>query len=301
MTAERDSFTQRIVTELAPHVPPLACCRRALVEGMRVVSDVPTTVSTTRLIAARVALQALHIDSIPAHVERIPTARRVRYRISGVDLTALPPPSARACCTRSRLRGAFLAAGRVIRPDRAPHLEIGCPNQRAAAALGADLATLGVTPHVRPWRGRWLVAIRSTSEVGAALSSIGAQSGRLDFEAGRVVREVRATVNRRLNAETANLRRTAAAGVRQIEAIDTLAADPSRWAVLPPALREAAQLRRQHPDDNLAALAARAGCSRSAMAGRLRRLLSAREDDAPVPATQVPDAEMRFARMRARR
>lgn len=291
--AARDSFTQRIVTELAPHVPPLACCRRALVDGMRVVSDVPTTVLTTRLIAARAALQALHADAIPAHVERLATARRARYRVSGVDLTTLPPPSARACCTRSRLRGAFLSTGRVIRPERAPHLEIGCPTQRAAALLGADLATLGVSPTVRPRRGRWLVTIRSTSEVGAALSSIGAQSGRLDFEAGRVVREVRATVNRRLNAETANLRRTAAAGVRQLEVIQAMAADPERWARLPPALREAAELRARHPDDDLAALAARAGCSRSAMGGRLRRLLTSPEDREP------PQVKIRtFARRR---
>jgi len=273
--AERSSFAQRIVTELAPHVPPLPCCRRALIEGMRAASDIPSTVATTRLIAARVALQALHADSIPAHVERAATARRATYRVRGLDLTALPASSARACCTRSRLRGAFLAAGRLVRPDREPHLEIGCGTQRAAALIGADLATLGITASVRRRRGRWLVTVRSTAEVGATLSSIGAQTGRLEFEAGRVMREVGASVNRRLNAETANLRRTAAAGVSQLEAIRTLTADPSLWERLSEALREAATLRQRHPDDDLATLAARAGCSRSAMAGRLRRLLSA--------------------------
>jgi len=107
------------------------------------------------------------------------------------------------------------------------------------------------------------------------LSSIGAQAGRLSFEAGRVIREVRSGVNRRLNAETANLRRTAAAGVLQLESINALEADPARWQRLPPALREAAALRARHPDDDLAQLAARAGCSRPAMAGRLHRLVAA--------------------------
>lgn len=272
--AEISSFTERIVTELAPHIPPLACCRRALVEGMRAASDVPATVVTTRLIAARAALQALHADSIPAHVERVATARRARYRLRGVDLTRLPPSSARSCCTRSRLRGAFLSAGRLVRPDREPDLEIGCGTQRAAARLGADLATLGVTATVRSRRGRWLVTVRSTAEVGAALSSIGVQTGRLEFEAGRVVRELRAAVNRRLNAETANLRRTASAGVRQLEAIHSLEADRLRYERLPEALREAALLRQRYPNDDLATLAAKAGCSRSAMAGRLHRLVS---------------------------
>jgi WhiA C-terminal HTH domain/WhiA LAGLIDADG-like domain len=273
MTA-RTSFTQRIVTELAPHVPPLPCCRRALIEGMRATSPIASTVATTRLVAARVALQALHADKIPAHVERTATARRPTYRLRGVDLLGLAPSSARACCTRARVRGAFLSAGRLARPDREPNLEIGAGSHRAAASLGSDLATLGITTTLRRRRGHWLVTVRSSSQVGAALSSMGAQSGRLEFEAGRVVREVQASVNRRLNAETANLRRTAGAGVRQLEAISVLAADPLRWERLPEALREAATLRERHPDDDLASLAARAGCSRSAMAGRLRRLLA---------------------------
>ena len=90
-----------------------------------------------------------------------------------------------------------------------------------------------------------------------------------------MIREVRSGVNRRLNAETANLRRTAAAGVRQLESIAVLEADPARWQALPPAVREAAALRARHPDDDLAQLAERAGCSRPAMAGRLHRLVAA--------------------------
>lgn len=242
---------------------------------MRATSGISSTVATTRLIAARAALQALHADGVPAHVERLATARRPTYRLRGVDLLTLPPSSARSCCRRSRIRGAFVASGRLARPDREPHLEIGAGSQRAAALLGSDLATLGVTASVRKRRGRWLVMVRSASQVGAALSSIGAQTGRLEFEAGRVVREVQASVNRRLNAETANLRRSAGAGVRQLEAIATLAADAGGWERLPHALREAAALRERHPTDDLASLAALAGCSRSAMAGRLRRLLAA--------------------------
>lgn len=283
---ERASFTQRIVTELAPHLPPLACCRRALVEGMRATSALHSTVLTSRLIAARAALQALHADSVPAHVERLRSARRPMYCVRGVDLLMLPRASARSCCTRARLRGAFLAAGRLVRPDHEPHLEIGCGSHPGAALLASDLATLGVAATVRRRRGRWLVTVRSTAQVGAALSTIGVQSGRLEFEAGRVVREVRASVNRRINAETANLRRTAAAGVQQAEAVAALEADSARWERLPAALREAATLRRQHPNADLASLAARAGCSRSAMAGRLRRLLvEARQARASVEAS----------------
>jgi DNA-binding protein WhiA len=297
---EGHSFTQRIVAELAPHTPPLPCCRRALVEGMRATSLVPSTVMSSRLIAARAALQALHADAIPAHVQRLATARRPTYCIRGVDLLRLPASSARACCTRSRVRGALLAAGRLVRPDFEPHLEIGCGTQRSAALLGSDLATLGVTATVRRRRGRWLVTVRSTAQVGAALSSIGVQSGRLEFEAGRVVRDVRASVNRRINAETANLRRSASAGVEQLEAIHALVDDFERWERMPPALREAAMLRQRHPNDDLGALAARAGCSRSAMAGRLRRLLAMAQGTVLVSRERRHEAAMREEMQRCR-
>ncbi len=67
-----------------------------------------------------------------------------------------------------------------------------------------------------------MVTVRTAAAVGAALSSIGAQGGRLAFEQGRVVRDVRAGVNRSLNAETANLRRTVDAAVRQLDAVERL-------------------------------------------------------------------------------
>jgi hypothetical protein len=120
-----------------------------------------------------------------------------------------------------------------------------------------------------------VVTVRSAAGVGAALSSIGAQGGRLAYEEGRVVRDIRAGVNRSLNAETANLRRTVDAAVRQLEAIARLGADPVRWDGLPPAVREAALLRRSHPDATLSGLAEAAAISRPAMAGRLHRLLEA--------------------------
>ena len=211
------SFTQRVVAELAPYTPLLPCCRRSLVEGLALVTTTPGAIATTRPAAVRAAMQTLHADGIPAHASRVTAARRTHYLIVGVDAPTPPPPSERSCCRRSRLRGAFLGAGRLVRPDGEPYLEIGCAGESGAAQLVDDLDVLGVPARSRRRRGRWVVTVRSGAGVGAALSSIGAQAGRLAFESGRVIREVRSGVNRRLNAETANLRRTAAAGVRQLE------------------------------------------------------------------------------------
>lgn len=280
LTAGRSgSFTAAILAELSPHTPPLACCRAAMVEGMALAGHgAPGEVVTVRLSAARAALKALHENRVPAHVERLARPRRVAYRVA---VEAAPPgteaavASGGSCCARARLRGAFLAGGTVARPDGPPHLEILCRNEQAATRVKEAFAPLALPAVVLRRRGRCLVAVRSADAVGSALSTIGAQSGRLRFEDGRVVRELRGSVNRRLNAETANLRRTVGAGVQQLTAIAALRDDAVRWEMMPPALREAALLRQRHPQDTLDHLARRAACSRSAMADRLRRLVRA--------------------------
>jgi WhiA LAGLIDADG-like domain/WhiA C-terminal HTH domain len=278
MTASRGgSFTAEILAELTPHTPPLACCRAAMVEGMALAGDGEAQeVASSRLSAARAALKALHDNGVAAHVVRRPAPRRTVYSVSvsaGVE-AGTPRASDGPCCARSRLRGAFLAAGTVSRPDAPPHLEIIARSESAARRLADDFARFEVPATALARRGRWLVAVRTADAVGSALSTIGAQSGRLRFEDGRVVRELRGGVNRRLNAETANLRRTVGAGIDQLTAIAALRADRRRWDALPPALREAAVLRERHPQDSLDRLAQRAGCSRSAMADRLRRLVA---------------------------
>jgi DNA-binding transcriptional regulator WhiA len=270
------SFTAEILAELTPHTPPLPCCRAAMVEGMSLAGDgEPGELVSTRSSAARAALKALHDNHVGAHVERRASPRRTTYRVALADAAGAPTSSDRLCCARSRLRGAFLAAGTVSRPDGPPHLEILCRSDRAAEQLVEELGRFGIAAAPLYRRGRWLVAVRAAEAVGSALSTIGAQTGRLRFEDGRVVRELRAGVNRRLNAETANLRRTVGAGIEQLQAIAALRGDEERWQKLPPALREAATLRERHPQDTLDRLARRATCSRSAMADRLRRLVAA--------------------------
>lgn len=276
MAIRAGSFTERVVAELAPHLPPLSHCRAALLEGMGLTGDpaaVERVIETPRAVAARCAVALLHADLREGHATRVRASRRVRYRV--VVPPGGPQPGPGTCCSRCRVRGAFLALGSVSRPDRPPHLEIPTRDAGGAQRLLEDLAALAVPALVRTRRGRPLVTVRSASAVGDALSSIGAQGGRLAFEEGRVVRDVRASVNRTLNAETANLRRSVDAAVRQLDSVRILRSDPQRWEGLPPAVRAAGLLREAHPDASLGRLAEQAGISRPGMGGRLRRLVDA--------------------------
>jgi DNA-binding protein WhiA len=90
--------------------------------------------------------------------------------------------------------------------------------------------------------------------------------------------DVRARLNRLLNAEEANLSRTVRAADRQLAAISTLEGS-GVLARLGQGLRETAAVRRRMPDADLDTLAASLGVSRSAVNHRLRRLVELASDE----------------------
>jgi DNA-binding protein WhiA len=124
-----------------------------------------------------------------------------------------------------------------------------------------------------PRRGRTVVYIKGQEEVATLLRLTGANRALLDFEAGRVARDVRNRLNRLLNAEEANLDRTVRAADRQLRAIGQLRAS-GELEHLTDGLREVAEQRRRQPDADLDTLAGSLGISRSAVNHRLRRLVA---------------------------
>jgi DNA-binding transcriptional regulator WhiA len=257
------SFTAEVVSEVAPHIPPAEHCRIAFLYGVGK--------QTSRLVTARAALSASHADGLPAHVETRHPARGAVHSIAVDDNRRVDLQ--RLCCKRAFVRGAFMSHGSLRRLDAPPHLEIPVSDDAFARELAEACGELEIPVRQSVRRGQNVLLVRSASGVAMFLSSIGAHTGRLEFEEARVVREVRGGVNRSLNSETANLRRTVITGMAQVEQIERIKRS-GLWRRLPGALREAAELRTAAPSEPLSALARRAGCSRSAMAGRLRRLLA---------------------------
>ncbi len=96
--------------------------------------------------------------------------------------------------------------------------------------------------------------LKGREEVAGLLAQAGAYHAALMIEEQSVLKDVRSRANRVANCDAANLRRTSAAALRQIEAIELLERT-GRLAAMPPALREMAELRMAHPYLNLTELA----------------------------------------------
>jgi len=182
------------------------------------------------------------------------------------------------CDRRSFLRGVLLGAGSLSFSASGSHVELVVSGEAAAEELQAALASLEVRALRSVRRGRHVVYVKGQEEIVTLLRLVGANRGVLELETHRVGRDVRARLNRLLNAEEANLGRTVRAADRQLSAIARLEADGSLER-LAPAVREMAAFRRRMPDADLDTLAAAMGMSRSAVNHRLRRLVELASDE----------------------
>ncbi|HEU5324499.1 MAG TPA: DNA-binding protein WhiA [Candidatus Limnocylindria bacterium] len=266
--------------ELARIQPARACCRRAELHGLLAGSR-DGVLRTLDVATARTAMQLASAVGValPAPPRgAASTSRRAggRHHLAvPLDLDALGAWSwtaAPACDRRSYLRGALLGAGSISFGRSGTHVEFVLADDEAGEALQAALASVDVRALRSTRRGRSVVYLKGQEEVAALLRLVGANRGLLELETHRVGADVRARLNRLLNAEEANLGRTVRAADRQMAAIARLEADGT-LARLGHALRDTAATRRRMPDADLDTLAAALGVSRSAVNHRLRRLV----------------------------
>ncbi|WP_206446719.1 DNA-binding protein WhiA [Agrococcus sp. KRD186] len=191
-------------------------------------------------------------------------------------------------------RGAFLAQGSLSDPGRSAALEVACPGNEAAMALVGAAGRLGVPAKSREVRGAHRVVIREGEPISRMLTTMGAHQTVQAWAELRQRREVRATANRLVNFDDANLRRSAQAAVaacaRIERALEILGPE------VPEHLAYAGRLRLENRDASLDELGhlAKPTMTKDAVAGRIRRLLamadrSAQDQGIPGTESAVPE------------
>lgn len=155
------------------------------------------------------------------------------------------------CCKKAYLRGAFLAGGSVNNPESSSyHLEIASMYEEHCQALCALTNGFDLNARCIERKKGFILYIKEGEKIVDFLSLIGAHQALFYFEDARIMKDMRNSVNRIVNCETANLNKTISAAVRQIENIRLLDREIG-LENLPEKLREVAEVRLQHPDINL--------------------------------------------------
>ncbi|MDR1664119.1 MAG: DNA-binding protein WhiA [Clostridiales bacterium] len=126
------------------------------------------------------------------------------------------------CCKRAYVRGSFIACGTISDPFKTYHLEFSLPppdNERLAAKLSGVLKVFGLKPKTLTRKSHALVYIKESDNIADALIIMEAPKSLLKLENVRIEKDLRNSVNRQVNFETANLNKTVGAAVGQIEDI----------------------------------------------------------------------------------
>lgn len=182
------------------------------------------------------------------------------------------------CCRVSFVRGAFLAGGSVTDPEKRYHLELATPHRSVSRETFSLLLDLGFSPKETERGGNSLLYFKQADAIADFFTTIGASSTAMGVMTAKVEKEMRNTITRRVNCDSANADKVVNAAQEQIEAIRRFAREYGLDA-LPEPLKDAALLRITNPEASLADLA-QLSCppvTKSCLSHRLKKIVEMSE------------------------
>ena len=155
-----------------------------------------------------------------------------------------------SCCKRAFLRDTFLCIGSVSDPSKSYHLEFVCTSQRFADDLKQMIESFDIEARIVMRKKYYVVYIKESTAIVDLLNVMEAPVSLMNMENERIVKEMRNSINRRVNCETANITKTVNAASRQTTDILYLR-DHYGFENLPKGLEDMARVRLQYPDATL--------------------------------------------------
>lgn len=177
------------------------------------------------------------------------------------------------CCKRTFIRGAFLAAGSISDPNKFYHFEIVCDTMEKASQLSTVINQFDIDSKIIQRKKYYVVYIKEGTNIADILNVMEAHLALMDFENVRIMKEMRNSVNRQVNCETANINKTVGAAVKQIRDIEYIR-DTCGLDSLKDSLHEVALARLENPEMNLKELGnlLTVSVSKSGVNHRLRKI-----------------------------
>lgn len=148
------------------------------------------------------------------------------------------------------IRGAFLGAGSITDPNKNYHLEINFGDKKNADYILNLCKNYDIEFKILEKEQRFMLYLKEGEQISKFLACIGANKAVLKFEDIRIFKEMKNSVNRIVNCESANLNKTIDAAILQIEDIK-LIQKFNKFDDLQLELKEVAILRLEHPEASL--------------------------------------------------
>jgi len=182
------------------------------------------------------------------------------------------------CCRRSFVRGAFLTGGAITNPERSYHLELVTDHFNVSREMHALLLDMGFSPKETARGGNYITYFKQSSAIEDFLTLIGAPLHAMELMSAKIEKDMRNSINRKVNCDTANVSKTVDASVAQIGAIRKLISSGA-YEALPERLKQTAQLRLQNPELSIKEIAdiSTPPVTKSCLNHRLRKLIEMAE------------------------
>lgn len=288
------SFSREVKNELAEHVDRARHCQLAELAaiishearmvngrgktGMVFQSENPLTQKKYfTLLSKTTSIETNGLELNQEEAEEVLTAVKMwkktdegfRLSLDVIDGVLLQ----QTCCKRAYIRGAFLSSGSISDPNKAYHFEIVCNTFEQGRQLQKVMADFQVDAKMVERKKHFVVYLKEGAQIVDMLNVMGAHVALMQLENIRILKEMRNSVNRKVNCETANISKTVNAAVRQVEDIQ-LIQDRQGLSSLPDNLQEIAWVRMEHPDMPLKELGAllTPPIGKSGVNHRLRRI-----------------------------
>lgn len=130
-------------------------------------------------------------------------------------------------------------------PEKAYHFEIVCDSEQKAVQLQEMINSFGMDAKTVQRKKNYVVYLKEGEQISDMLNIMEAPISMMKFENIRILKEMRNSVNRQVNCETANIHKTVSAAVRQLEDIRYLQKTVG-LEHLPVQLREIAYVRLEY-------------------------------------------------------
>ncbi len=252
------SFSAEVKEELAKHISPARHCQMAELSAMLhyagqygLMEDGTLTIgfqSENEAVLRKgftLLKKAYNIDTvIGVKGQKKANLLAIMGDLSGPADTSLLK---QACCRRAFIRGAFLSCGSISDPTKGYHLEFVCNNRTQAEQLQEIIGQFDIEAKIVCRKKYFVVYVKEGAGIVELLNIMEAHVALMNLENLRILKEMRNSINRRVNCEAANIQKTVQASTRQVEDIIYLR-DYYGFSRLPDNLREMAEVRLAYPE-----------------------------------------------------
>ena len=178
------------------------------------------------------------------------------------------------CCRRSFMRGAFLTGGAITNPAKSYHLELVTNHYSVSRQTYSLLLEMGFMPKETSRGSNYITYFKHSSSIEDFLTMIGAPLHAMELMSEKIVKDMRNSVNRLVNCDTANVTKIIDAAAAQIEAIRRIEASGA-FDTMPEKLKQTAFLRLDNPEMSIKELADMSipPVTKSCLSHRLRKII----------------------------